>query len=652
MITDKPIYIVDIETNGINATEIWVVGYAKYVRGKEPVIKCLYDKRRVVELFDTIREEGGIVMGHSFVRYDAVQLRNVWGIPINYKIWDSLAICYYLYSENVRNGLAFWGDYFQFPKVVVEDHEWLTFNKKLFTDRVSEDVRIGYLLMGKILDDMEALYEGDGDKIQSVFNFVSHLMNVIRYQEDNGIKLDMEKLNNNLEMFETERDRKKEILKAAMPPVKKYRLKSKPKVLYKKDESLSKQGEQWFNLLIEHGLPDDYEGEIKILSKIEEANPNSVMQVKEWLYSLGWVPETFAYTRDKKTNETKKIEQIRTPDKQLCPSVLVLAEQHESIKELDDYTVLGHRAAILKGFLKIQKDGIITASISGLAATLRMKHKNVVNLPGVTDKGDFRDGVYIRECLVPREGNIFVAADISGLEDNSKQHFIYPYDPDYVNEMQAENFDPHINIGVFAGLITKEDGEFFKRIKKDVENELPVSKEDMNRYKKIGKERKKAKVTNFSSTYSIGADALARQLKIKKKEAKKLIDAFWSINWSVKKFTEDATVKYCNGKDWIYQPLNGYWYESRNKFSRFSQLNQGGGSVLFNYWVWYILQEDTSICLSMHDEVCLETPDTPEDIARVTRILKESMEKVNKMMNLNVTLKIDVQRGYSYADVH
>ncbi len=32
-------------------------------------------------------------------------------------------------------------------------------------------------------------------------------------------------------------------------------------------------------------------------------NSNSPLQIKEWLYSLGWIPENIQHKRDKKTNE-------------------------------------------------------------------------------------------------------------------------------------------------------------------------------------------------------------------------------------------------------------------------------------------------------------------------------------------------------------
>ena len=38
----------------------------------------------------------------------------------------------------------------------------------------------------------------------------------------------------------------------------------------------------------------------------ERGNPNSNDQVKDWLYSLGWKPRTYKFTRDKATGDERQ----------------------------------------------------------------------------------------------------------------------------------------------------------------------------------------------------------------------------------------------------------------------------------------------------------------------------------------------------------
>ena len=45
------------------------------------------------------------------------------------------------------------------------------------------------------------------------------------------------------------------------------------------------------------GLPLHFDGEVEVIKKWEDPNPNSTDQVKDWLYSLGWEPCTFKYDK-------------------------------------------------------------------------------------------------------------------------------------------------------------------------------------------------------------------------------------------------------------------------------------------------------------------------------------------------------------------
>src|SRR5690606_17126302 len=142
----------------------------------------------------------------------------------------------------------------------------------------------------------------------------------------------------------------------------------------------------------------------------------------------------------------------------------------------------------------------------------------------------------IRACLMSGEGMSLCGADLSGIEDATKQHYIYPFDPEYVDSMRTDDWDAHIDMAVRAGLITEDDERFFKTYKEDT-----ASDEDKVRYKNIKKIRQEAKVVNFSATYSVGAKTLARNMKVDVKKAQKVLDAYWERNKAIKQFC--ATVE-------------------------------------------------------------------------------------------------------------
>ena len=107
-----------------------------------------------------------------------------------------------------------------------------------------------------------------------------------------------------------------------------------------------------------------------------------------------------------------------------------------------------------KNFMKYQRDGYLKAEIHGLTNTLRFKHRNpLVNLPGV----DKPYGEEIRGSLIAPEGMVLCGSDMVSLEDNTKRHYMWDYDPDYVIEMSQDGFDPHLDLALHAGAVTQSD---------------------------------------------------------------------------------------------------------------------------------------------------------------------------------------------------
>ena len=71
-------------------------------------------------------------------------------------------------------------------------------------------------------------------------------------------------------------------------------------------------------------------------------------------------------------------------------------------------------------------------------------------------------GEEIRGSIVAKEGKIFLGSDMVSLESTTKRHYMYPHDPDYVEEMSQDGYDEHLSLSVFAGVLTKDELEFYK----------------------------------------------------------------------------------------------------------------------------------------------------------------------------------------------
>ena len=558
------------------------------------------------------------LVGHNFVCYDVPVLERLLGVKVECGVIDTLALSWYLYPSRSSHGLAGWGEEFGVPKPEIDD--WKNLTPQQYQHRCEEDVKIQTLLWEKMQQDLTDLYDNNEALISSLMRYLSLKMYTVRLQEQNPFTLDVMTTEKNLAYLEGLKEDKTDALKRVMPTVGVVSKRVPPKTPHKKDGGLSAQGEKWKKLTEERGLVFEHSEPIEVINNYDEPNPNSPAQIKDWLFSIGWKPENF--------NEgvNGKIPTYYLADKSLCPSVLKLGDD---VKSLDELGVLKHRIGLLKGFLRDQEGGYIKQSIAGFTSTLRLRHRFIVNLA----KPSMPYGGLIRGVLTCDERYEICGSDLASLEDRTKQHYIYPYDPEYVESMIVEGFDPHLDLAVFAGALTSEQAQAHKDKTED--------------YSKI---RHQYKTVNYAATYGIGAKKLAGTLEIKQSEAKAIIDAYWKRNWSIKSFAKSCKTKQALGLTWIQNPINKFWYELRSEKDAFSAVNQSTGSYIFDMWLGYIFNEVDKITLQSHDEGGWIIRKGKRKAFE--KILKDSIEKVNKKLSLNRDMDIDIQWGENYACVH
>jgi hypothetical protein len=124
-------------------------------------------------------------------------------------------------------------------------------------------------------------------EILRFIRYLSFKMSCLQEQEEFPLTLDVELCEKYLSELEQKKEEKVEALKKAMPKNPITKKKEKPKVVYKKDGSLSSHGVKWFETLRELKLPEDTTGPVTYIDGYEDGNPNSTDQVKSWLFGLG-----------------------------------------------------------------------------------------------------------------------------------------------------------------------------------------------------------------------------------------------------------------------------------------------------------------------------------------------------------------------------
>tara|TARA_R110000744_G_scaffold90833_2_gene176329 strand:- start:533 stop:1165 length:633 start_codon:yes stop_codon:yes gene_type:complete len=208
-----------------------------------------------------------------------------------------------------------------------------------------------------------------------------------------------------------------------------------------------------------------------------------------------------------------------------------------------------------------------------------------------------------------------------------------PLDPDYVEEMTRDGFDPHLDLALHAGVISQED----------------IDKHNSGE-RSLKALRKNYKVVNYSATYGVGAPKLARETGMTSKEAKALLVAFWSRNWAIEKVAKDLRTRELFNSTWLKNPVSGFWYSLRSDKDRFSTLNQGTGVFCFDTWVSLCRSKGIKPIGQFHDEVIALVKKGEE--GEVEKIMHEAAIKLNEKVQLNVPLGTDVQFGNTYADIH
>ena len=612
-------YVIDLECDGLKPTHIHCLSIDD-CNGKA---WTLVKSKDIIDFFDTL-DSTDRVIGHNFIRFDAVVLKNLLNIDIKAGIVDTTALSWYLYPNIGKHGLAFWGERLDIKKPVVED--WDNQPIEVYIERCEEDVKINLALWKMMKEYLDKLYE-DGDS-NKLIRYLAHKMNCATMQEASKWKLDIDKGTALLSELTSNYKIAVDALATVMPQVPKMAKRTRPAKPYKKDGSLSATGEKWDTLTKENDLPFEYDEVIKVVVGQTPPNPSSVPQIKDWLVSLGWKPATYSY------NEAgKSVPQIKKPDGNLCDSVDILIKSNPELEHLKTMTVVKHRIGAVQGLLDNADDnGFVEANVQGFTNTLRFKHRVCVNLP--SERKPY--GKELRSLFTVRKQNhILCGSDMASLEDRTKQHYMWDYDPEYVKAMTTPGFDPHLDLALSAGAVTQEQVDEYK---------------SGNKTPEILQLRHNYKGGNYACTYGAGATTLSRQLGISEVEAGKIHKAYWKRNWALKKIAKDAVVKTVDGQLWLWNPVSQLYYFLKADKDKFSTLNQGTGTYCFDMWLGFIIRKRKQLTAQFHDEVILELQESKQE--DITLILKEAIQNVNKTLRLNRDLDCDISFGKDYSQIH
>jgi len=642
------VYGSDIEADGLldTITQIWCMSNTELDKDLKVVRSfTLTNYTAIKEMFS---DPENILLMHNGLSYDGPATELIFSqmgqgpFEVKAEIIDTLILSWYLYPKNVKHGLGPWGEELGIAKPTIDDWENLSLEE--YINRCEEDVRIQVALWRQIWKHFMLLYN-DEDASWRAIRHLNFKAQCAALQQVSRWKLDVPGTEKLVETFSVLHKAAREALEARMPRVPIMKKKSRPKKPFKASGEMSALGVKWGAFCKIYDVDFDSTEEHPYQDGDKAPNAGSSTQLKAWLTDLGWVPESFKYVRDRETNKVRVIPQIKNQEtEELCDSIVRLIPKEPALEYLREMSIVKHRLGVVEGFLRnVDSQGYVMALVQGLTNTTRFKHKVCVNLPSVRKKY----GKEIRALLIARNPDTeLCGSDMASLEDRTKQHYMWPYDPEYVREMQKPGFDPHLDMALAAGLVTQGDINFYKSYDKETASEA-----DHKRYKDIAdNKRHPGKSTNYAATYGAKGPTIARSAGVPEALGDKLYEAYWDRNWSLVAIADACVVKQSRGLKWLWNPVAKLWIYLKAEKDRFSTLNQSTGTYCFDRWLYHVLQTRKQLTGQFHDEGVWELKKGNREA--MTKILKAAVQKVNDELKMNRELDVDVAFGQSYAEIH
>lgn len=692
-------YVIDIEADNLYPFQknTWTIVIKRL--GCENILKInpfklsrQETKKLIIDF--VFREDKPIIIGHNYLGYDGWVLWKDFNIEIhlgkdtmdNKEViyFDTLYASQYLLPDR-ENGhsLKSWGirlgdnkiDYYNvalelgiIPKGSPKGAEfsvWSTQMDEYCIKDCSITEKVFSLLYTQLIEENTSQAFKLGQK--TFFLMAAQSFTGFKFDKTNAIKL-KKLIGEMIEQLkaEVEPDLPKRNLKSAEIAL--YSMPAKP---FTKDGELSTHMK---NFITKHEAVQLTEDVIEINGKRFLIEPKAMIidklpmnledqkELKEFFLSEGWIPSMWNVKKDSKGKSLRdeKRQLIKTTPKiqengKICPNLSEL--QGELPKKIVKFMSLRNRLGVLNGWLKnprLEWDGRLSASATGIASTHRQKHSLIVNVPKAQD--DVLLGKEFRSLFIVDKDNDLIGVDQAALEARVEGHWTFKYD----NGESAKEL-------VEGDIHSKNAKAFFPKETEVFDINSNIFDKDSPEFKPF---RGLSKNGKYAITYGCSANKLATTLRKPEKEGKKLFDIFWETNPALKKL-KDAIENFWKNKGqskWI-PAIDGRRLYSRSQHSLTNLLFQSTGAIVVDYSLCLFDQImgglkidtlgrpyyefDNKIVKRVqytHDEYGVETENSIS--YEVSKIMEWTMAEAGKRLNIKVPLVGEAKIGKNWAETH
>ena len=408
---------VDIETNGFmpDVSKIWCMVAVDSDTGTVYSFSDYDSELPSMEEGLEFIGTADVIFGHNFIGYDLVVLKHLlgWSPKPNQQVIDTWILSQMnQYKRDHKHGLEGWGSKLDFPKLEFNDFsqytkEMLTYcirdvelNVKVYHELVKESM--------KIINKHPTYQQG----IKTEMGFAAIEAEI----RNKGWMFDMASAQSLLTDINNKLDAIELVLepKIGMRCIKIDKADEYKTPAWRKDGCYTVATVKHFGYTQESGREDrPIDGPYCRVS-FEQGKVGSIEVVKDWLYSIGWVPDEWNVERinGKFVNKSPKITESSLEN--LGNDAMLVSE----------YYTVRSRKGILEGWIEEVKrspDNRLHGRMWTIGTpTFRCRHEVVANLPSV-------DSVYgkeMRGLLISEAGTTIVGADSAGNQMRGLCHYI------------------------------------------------------------------------------------------------------------------------------------------------------------------------------------------------------------------------------------
>lgn len=422
----KKTVIFDIETNGFLgiADTVWLICTHQLETGEAMTFSDI-DPNSDGSIEDGLKylRQSDTLIAHNGIGFDFPVLKDLLGFKVApwIKIVDTMLLSQ-LSDQPLKGGhsLGAWGKRLGHKKP--EHEEWLKWSPDM-SIRCQEDVAITVKLYQVLYEHCVSLI-GENEKFKDAIRVEHEIALFTAAQVENGWLFDINKAH---ELIHTWTKRINIINDEVAPHIKSRIIRGDvrgPK--YLKDGMYDKNTARYFGISQKCALTTKPIWGQYTKFSIVETDIGNLDALKDFLFTQGWIPDTFNYEKDSKGFPIKD-----DTGNLIIKSYSLSETSMESIdgelgKLVVEYNALRHRRSQVEGWIKaLRKDTrLVCQAFTMGTPTFRMRHKGIVNVPGPYA----RYGEELRRLFIVPDGYKVVGCDSAGNQFRLMAH--YMGDPD------------------------------------------------------------------------------------------------------------------------------------------------------------------------------------------------------------------------------